>query len=427
MTVYQVLGRLWGRGRFSDWDEASLAYLKSLGISHLWFTGVMRHESGKPWVKGDPGSPYAISDYRDVNPYLADNADTRTAEFESFLRRLHGSGLKLLMDLVPNHAAPSCRDFVLLDSYDYDWSDTRKIDHSLDGNLETMIQVVLYWADMGVDGMRCDMVELVPPAFMAKVIAEVKRHHPGFIFIAEIYDRANYRRYADDVGFDYLYDKSGLYDALCAICRYGADCSAITRNWQSLGPLQPRMLNFLENHDEMRIASREMLGNPEKAYAALAVSALFNQASFMLYAGQEIGEDAALSENCRTSIFDSSRVPSLDRLYRHIHEGKGLSRREISVLSRYRKVLGLASDKAFALSPNFDLQYCNRSSRGFDPARHFAFLRFPEGRAELFVCNFSGIEAELDVYIPEDALPGGKAVTAHLKVGAWDFTSRVFS
>ena len=93
MIIYQVLPRLWGNGRFSDWGDAELAYLRSLGISHVWFTGVPRHARGKPFVKGDPGSPYAIEDYYDVNPYLADKEENRMAEFESLVRRVHAAGM----------------------------------------------------------------------------------------------------------------------------------------------------------------------------------------------------------------------------------------------------------------------------------------------------------------------------------------------
>ena len=104
-----------GTGRFSDIDTKTLEYLSWLGCSHVWYTGIIRHStqtkeagcirSHPQFVKGIAGSPYAICDYYDVNPYLADNPDNRMAEFEQLLKRTHDAGLKMIIDFVPNHVA----------------------------------------------------------------------------------------------------------------------------------------------------------------------------------------------------------------------------------------------------------------------------------------------------------------------------------
>ena len=103
--IYQVLPRLWKRGKFSDWDNESFKYLRSLNIDYVWFTGIIRHASGEPWVKGTPGSPYAITDYYDVDPDLAENEEKRMEEFEALVQRTHQAGLQVLIDFVPNHLA----------------------------------------------------------------------------------------------------------------------------------------------------------------------------------------------------------------------------------------------------------------------------------------------------------------------------------
>ena len=111
--IYQVLPRLWGEGRFSSFDEASLSYVKGLGMTDIWFTGIIRHATKKadggctpsPVVKGEAGSPYAITDYYDVNPYLADNPDERMSEFKDLVKRTHAAGLRVVIDFVPNHVA----------------------------------------------------------------------------------------------------------------------------------------------------------------------------------------------------------------------------------------------------------------------------------------------------------------------------------
>ncbi len=145
--IYQVLPRLWGRGKFSDWDEASLAYLRSLGVDYVWFTGVPRHATGQPFVKGDPGSPYAVTDWRDVNPYLADNPDRRLEEFDALLARTHAAGMRVLVDYIPNHVAPDYQGPIRrFDWCDGDWTDTRKNDWSASETRAEMLEILRFWA-----------------------------------------------------------------------------------------------------------------------------------------------------------------------------------------------------------------------------------------------------------------------------------------
>lgn len=133
MVVYQLMTRLFGNqdtlnrthgtlqengvGKFNDINEAALQSLKTLGITHVWYTGVIEHAVitdytafGIPLddadvVKGRAGSPYAIKDYYDVNPDLAVNVPDRMKEFEALVDRTHAQGLKVLIDFVPNHVA----------------------------------------------------------------------------------------------------------------------------------------------------------------------------------------------------------------------------------------------------------------------------------------------------------------------------------
>jgi len=405
--IYQVLPRLWKKGKFSDWNKESFDYVKSLGVDCIWYTGIVRHASGEDWVKGETGSPYAISDWFDVNPYLADNQICRIDEFKSLVNRTHDAGLKVVIDYIPNHVARCGANSIPTYGYcDYDWTDTVKVNYEPRETWDKMLEIVKYWAGMGVDGMRCDMVELVPRDFLKWLITEVRKAYPDFFFIAEVYNRQNYSDYLNYVGFDLLYDKSGLYDSLRAVLCSGMTARCLTWNWQSLGDLQTGMLNFLENHDEQRIASGSFAGDPGRSYAALAVSALFNKASFMLYFGQECGESAPESDNGRTSIFSNTVVKSLE------HPSK-------KVLNRYREVLKLASSSLCRNGANWDLCYCNESSPGFNVSKHFAFLRFEGRQALLVVCNFSDTPAHLGIHIPEECGFGPGDI--EIDVPAWDF------
>ena len=445
--IYQLLPRLWGNGKFSSIDAGSLQYWKGLGADYIWYTGIIRHASKdtkEKVVKGDAGSPYAITDYFDVNPYLAGNKARRMKEFEAMLDRTHQAGLKAIIDFVPNHVAREYKGSLGKDDdtsihwkaendfYYYpgeelrlpvsttykeypakasgnaftsapginDWYETVKINYCPwhTATWDKMYKAVRFWALKGVDGFRCDMVELVPPEFMQWLIAEIKREFPEIIFIAEVYQKENYRRYIEEVGFDLLYDKSGLYDTLRAVTCSNASAKGITWDWQFLQDLQPRMLNFLENHDEQRIASDFFAGAPENGYAALAVSLLLNTAPFMLYFGQEAGERGMDSEGFsgldgRTSIFDRNAK----------HFGPG------ELLPAYKELLPLAKTPAFLKGKTFDLCYCQDGA--FNQDRHFAWLRSDGRETWLLVSNF-GDDAELTLRIPPEALDylGIKAV-----------------
>ena len=441
--VYQLLPRLWGNGRFSGIDSPSLSYFKSLGADYIWYTGIIRHaslSSGEKVVKGNAGSPYSITDYFDVNPYLADNKDKRLEEFVQLVNRTHSAGLKVLVDFVPNHVAREYKGVLGKednkslhwapenDFYYYpgealklpvdcgysesparasgnaftpspginDWWETVKLNYC-DWHTPTwdkMYNAVRFWALKGVDGFRCDMVELVPWQFMKWLIARIKEEFPSVLFVAEVYEKDKYRLYTDEVGFDLLYDKSGLYDTLRSVTCDGSSARAITWNWQFLGDLQPRMLNFLENHDEQRVASDFFCGRASAGYAALGVSLLLNTAPFMLYFGQECGERGMQQEGFsgldgRTSIFDWCNVPAL-------------STPDKEVLERYRAVLNLSKTPVFAEGATYDLCYCQDGS--FNPDRHFAWLRSLDGDARLIVSNFSTSDEELTIRIPAEAL-----------------------
>jgi glycosidase len=133
INVYQVFTRLFGNknttnkpwgtieengvGKFSDFDSTALAEIRKMGITHMWYTGVPHHDVIRDYtaygianddpdvVKGRAGSPYAVKDYYNVNPDLADDPSRRLEEFEELIARTHANGLKVIIDIVPNHVA----------------------------------------------------------------------------------------------------------------------------------------------------------------------------------------------------------------------------------------------------------------------------------------------------------------------------------
>ena len=413
MLIYQVLTRLWRNGRMSGFDQAAFGYLRSLGVSHIWYTGIIRHSAGKPYVKGNMGSPYSIVDYYDVNPYLADNPDNRMGEFEDLVRRTHEAGMKVIIDFVPNHVSPDYSDahggLLTLHRCDYDWTDTDKIDYGRPDNWDRLLAIVRFWASKGVDGFRCDMAELVPVEFWRYLILGAKQTNPNLEFIAEVYETASYDKYIYSACFDHLYDKSGMYDTLREIVSGAGHAWDITGVWQKLGPMQPHMLNFLENHDEQRLASPWFAGSAEKGFAPFAVSALFYLCPYMLYFGQELGESAYDGVCGRTSIFDDQR---------HIDPLAPLSEQQQKVLEVYRAVLNLREELAWA--ENFDLCYFQKAALGFDMRRHFAFMRHGAGKTVIVFANFSDKPASACLRIPQEA-PRAFGAEVMAEAGPWDF------
>ena len=349
--IYQILTRLYyspshpividgtleqnGCGRLRDFNARRLQAIHELGVTHIWYTGILDHATqtdfstyGLPAdadVKGKAGSPYAVRDYYNVAPELATDIPNRLHEFELLVRRTHRAGMGVIIDFVPNHVARhytgTFRPFTDCNYYpghicDGDWTDTAKLNYGEHDTWEKMRDILLFWAARGVDGFRCDMAELVPVAFWQWVIPQIKSAHPGILFIAEVYQPWRYAEYVHQGGFDYLYDKVGLYDTLIAILKGHESASAITRCWQALGDLGPYMLHFMENHDEQRLASDFICGEGLRALPAMMVSALIDTCPVMVYFGQELGERGMEAEGFsgrdgKTSIFDYAEVPTI--------------------------------------------------------------------------------------------------------------------
>ena len=408
--IYQALPRLWGKGHFSDWTGKAFSYLKTLGVDYLWLTGVPRHESGTPFTKGCPGSPYAIIDWYDVNPYLADNEDKRMHEFELLIKRAHLAGIKIMIDYIPNHVGRSyAGDLPCFDHCDGDWTDTRKVNWNDPSTVDKMVDILCFWANKGIDGFRCDMVELVSAEALGEVVRRTRSAFPGLVFVAETYKKENYRRYLSTSSIDILYDKSGSYDILRAISNGNCSATALTSNWQWQAEIQGAMLNFLENHDEQRIASRFWNNGRRYPWAELAFSVLFNEASFMLYYGQEWMDDAAETDNGRTSIYDFTSPSGVRRAAHFARTGKAIKLNDaadtdsLDCYRRYLELMQTAASPLMRQGSNWDLCYLQNDCK-WNRDNMFAFARYDGHGAAVVICNFSDSDTELSVRLPEELL-----------------------
>ena len=495
VIIYQVFTRLFGNrnttrkecgtiaengsGKFNDFDSKTLKTIKKLGVSHIWYTGVIRHATQTNYsqygipsqcatvVKGKAGSPYAICDYYDVDPDLAVNVEKRMDEFDKLVVRTHKAGLKVMIDFVPNHVAreyksickpegiedlganddksqgfcpqnnfyycPGCHFEPSFDKGDYDeyparatgndhfdnhpgindWYETVKLNYGVDywtrfghfspvpDTWDKMVEILLFWASKGIDGFRCDMAEMVPAAFWDYATAKVKTQYPHIVFMGEVYNPSEYRNYINS-GFDWMYDKVGMYDAMRAVICGQAPAHILTGAWQSVDDIKDHMVYFLENHDEQRIASDFFAGSALKGLPGMVASVLMKSSPFMLYAAEEYGEKGMDKEGFsgkdgRTTIFDYWSVDTL------CAEADALNEEERLVFAVHEKTLQIARKEKAVDGDFYDLMYVNPSSENFNNEKQFAFLRKKDNELLIVVVNFDDRDVNIQVRIPSHA------------------------
>ncbi len=538
-VVYQVFTRLFGNtnttnkpwgtieengvGKFSDFNKKALKEIKDLGVTHIWYTGVPHHALVTDYteygisnddpdvVKGRAGSPYAVKDYYNVNPDLADDPENRLEEFKALVHRTHEAGLKLLIDIVPNHVARNYEgkstpvgsepfgasddvavefdrnnDFYYVPGVAFqvpewhngylplggepnllvdgkfdeipakwtgngsrsprpdmnDWYETVKINYGVrsDGayDFDTLPEdfglkdykehhafwsdkdvpnswkkfkdIALYWLEIGVDGFRFDMAEMVPVEFWSYMNSHIKMKNPDAFLLAEVYNPGLYRDYIRKGKMDYLYDKVELYDSLKHIMQGHGWTDHIPKVQEGLEDIEHHMLHFLENHDEQRIASPDFVGDAQRGKPAMVVSSTISTSPTMIYFGQEVGEpakeQAGFGSPTRTSIFDYIGVPNHQRWVNDKKfDGALLNEEEKDLRSFYKRLLNftISSD---ALMGNYqDIHYYNREHTENYDHRVLSFVRWSEKEKLIVISNFDAERHySFELKIPEDVI-----------------------
>nr|WP_239530835.1 alpha-amylase family protein [Muriicola jejuensis] len=535
IVIYQVFTRLFGNtntnnkpwgtleengvGKFSDFTPTALQEIRDLGITHIWYTGVPHHALVTDYsehgitrddpdvIKGRAGSPYAVKDYYNVNPDLADNPEKRLEEFKQLIGRTHEAGMKVIIDIVPNHVArryegastpegkepfgasdntsseydrdnnfyyipgtpfqvPEWKNgyqplggdpHPLVDHYfaedpakwtgngsrlsqpDFnDWYETVKINYGVrpDGTYDFDLlpedsgskdhsehlnfwkgksvpdswvkfrDIALYWLDMGVDGFRYDMAEMVPVEFWSYLNSHIKEKTPGALLLAEVYNPSLYRDYIFKGKMDYLYDKVELYDSLKHIMQGHGWTDHIPVVQRGMMDIEHHMLHFLENHDEQRIPSPEFAGDALRGKPAMVVSATLSTSPTMIYFGQEVGEpgaeNAGFGSPSRTSIFDYIGVPHHQRwMNDKAFDGGQLTAEEAALRDFYKRLLNLTIKSPALLGAYEDIHYHNKDhTPGYDH-RVYSFVRWKDGQRWLILVNFDAErDYELEMKVP---------------------------
>lgn len=449
-VIYQLPVRTWlatgndraSAGQLADLGEEILAKIRALGVDHLWLTGVIEHatpENSDPdAVKGNAGSYYAIHDAWDVDPAVGTRDD-----FVAAVRRAHKTGLRVMVDLVPNHTARTHRtdvpgkfDFGARDdtstffssrnNYFYmpgetfipprasrggdgqfdtdpfqsgiqpemparvtgnnvrsarpsahDWYETAKLNYGFDFTTgrghydprpvtwDMMVSVAYHWMDMGVDGFRIDFAHAVPLEFWGYFSQELRKKKRDVFLLAEGYENDHGMRTPGfsyealmRAGIDSVY-QSELYWGIHDQARGHADAQRIAPHrlpFTRQGVLSDghEFTNYVENHDEIRVASHHFApgidshGARARYGAAMAAHAALLPGNFLVHGGQELGEDASLfgpyaGDNGKTSIFDFIHQPAV-RQWLDGRPGVNLE----NLRSWYRDLLSLRKEPAFA-------------------------------------------------------------------------------
>ena len=293
-----------------------LKRIRDLGVDIIWLMPI--HPIGEKARKGTLGSPYAIRDYRAVNPEYGTFQD-----LEALVADIHDLGMKCIIDVVYNHTSP---DSVLAGDHPEwfyrksdgsfgnhvgDWTDIIDLDYTNRDLWDYQIDTLKMWART-VDGFRCDVAPLVPMEFWAKAREAVEEICPGCIWLSEsiepgfiTYLRSqNLVAHTDREVFEvfdiaYDYDIFGTFQAALKGKRSLSDYAAAVNGQEALYQDHYVKLRYLENHDQDRAAK---IISDDRQLRNWTAFCYFQKGMTLLYAGQEV------AQSHRPNLFDLDRI-----------------------------------------------------------------------------------------------------------------------
>jgi len=300
-SIYQIFPRNHMEAGTLDASADDLPRIRRLGFDIVYLTPL--HPIGVAARKGPLGSPYAIRDYRAIDPALGGEP-----ALSRFLERAHGLGLRVIIDVVFNHTSP---DSVLAATHpDWfiqgpdgklgrkvdDWSDVVDLDYSKPGLRAYLVETIERWLRLGVDGFRCDVASLVPVDFWVEARRAAEAIKPTIWlaesvhkeFVTEMRSRGHYAACDPELheAFDLTYD----YDGREYLDRYFAGRGSVSNYLRQvdlqncLYPAHAIKARCLENHDQRRVAELVPHRDRLRNWTALA---MILPGTFFAYMGQE--------------------------------------------------------------------------------------------------------------------------------------------
>ncbi len=315
--MYQVFVRNFSEdGTFRRVAEKAGA-IRALGVDVVWLMPI--HPIGTQSRKGSLGSPYAISDYRTVNPEFGTLDDLK-----ELVDAIHEQGMKCIIDVVYNHTSPDSVLSATHPEWFYhkedgsfgnrvgDWTDIIDLDYGHRDLWRYQIDTLKMWAQL-VDGFRCDVAPLIPLDFWLQARREVEEVRPGCIWLSEsvepgfitymrgrgitaLSDGEIYQAFDLCYDYDVYREWRGCLSGEGSLSRYA---EAVNRQEYSY-PENYVKLRFLENHDQPRAA---FLIPDEKSRRNWTAFTFFQKGMTLVYNGQEYGIDR------QPSLFDKDTVP----------------------------------------------------------------------------------------------------------------------
>lgn len=331
MVMYSVFVRNFSEEGTFRQVQNELERIKALGVDIIWLMPI--HPIGEKARKGTLGSPYAIRDYRAIDPALGTMDD-----FKALVDAIHALGMRCIIDVVYNHTSPDSWLAEHHPEWFYhkpdgsfgnrigDWTDVIDLDYSNPGLWDYQIETLKMWAGI-VDGFRCDVAPLIPLEFWLRARREVEAVRPGCLWLSEstepefvTWNRARGVPCLSDSEIFQAFDLSYEYDIFTYYKDYLtgkiplSEYAAAINRQESIYPENFVKLRFLENHDRARA---KLMTGDERSLRNWTAFLYFQKGMTLLYAGQE-REDAH-----RPSLFEKDIVnwtgkdisPLLRRLY----------------------------------------------------------------------------------------------------------------
>ncbi|MEW5797798.1 MAG: alpha-amylase family glycosyl hydrolase [Bacteroidota bacterium] len=398
--IYEIYTRAFSKeGNFAG-VEKRLPELKKLGVTILWMMPI--HPVGVEKRKGSLGSPYSIQDYYGVNPEFGTIDD-----FKSLVNKSHELGLKIVIDLVANHTSWDSKmikehpEWFTKDSTGNfippvaDWSDVVDLNYDNKELRAYMIDMMKYWVrDVGIDGFRCDVSEMVPTDFWNDARAALDSIKPVFMLSEGMYAEHHLKAFDATYGWNSYHTMAQIFKGE----KPASEMDSVLIRESLAYPKGSLRMRFSSNHDENAWDMPDVVKFGKEGAKLAAVLTNTLPGIPLLYNGQEVGNDITLG------LFEKFEIDWK----------KGKEWTEF-----YKKLFTIRKNNRSL--PLGDYQYVKNNR----PEHVYSFIRTDGMNTILAVFNFSNSERTVVLELPK-AFPSLKYTNAFTgKKAAYKNVARV--
>ncbi|MEK6755849.1 MAG: alpha-amylase family glycosyl hydrolase [Bacteroidota bacterium] len=355
-VIYEVYLRSFSKEGSFKALERRLSELKDLGVTIVWLMPI--HAVGELNRKGTLGSPYAVQDFYGINPEFGTLDD-----FKSLVKAAHALGMKIIIDLVAYHTAWDSK--LIMEHPDWfttnaegaivapnaDWTDVADLNYDHHELRKYIIEMMKYWVrDIGIDGFRCDVAELVPTDFWARARKELDKIKPVIMLSEGTLPEHHVE------AFDLTYSWS-VYDVLGKIIKGTTPVSVFDEILQTelyRFPKGSLRLRFNTNHDKNAYDAPAVVKYSLPGAKATALLAFTFPGVPLIYNGEEVGNNKKLDLFEKVEI-DWTKNPDFREFYRKL----GMLHAKHAALRRgeYLRLQNTDSTKVYSFARRFENDY----------------------------------------------------------------------